>query len=192
MRGRVENRRSRALRRDEHIVPAPPCPISSATELQMNFLLGGHGFPPSWCFSEPSQDEWEPQGISGGSPLPLGKDTPGSRGTGGWDRWSQSLGDCHKDLRGLASILKPSKLWKEASDRLRMSVRRVNMVRGGAQKPGGGDAAGTLCSDQTFGTVLPGPGSPRRLRGKNGARILPHLQRPLPGGLPSTLADLPP
>lgn len=66
------------------------------------------------------------------------------------------------------------------------------MVEGGVPKPGGGDAAGPLCLDQAFCTVLPGLGSPLCLGGKDGGCILPHLQHSLLEGLPSTLADLPP
>lgn len=69
-------------------------------------------------------------------------------------------------LGGLASTLKPSEVWKQASDRLRMSFRRLNLVEGGVQKPGGGEAAGLLCSDQAHCTVLPGLRSSQRPRGK--------------------------
>lgn len=78
-------------------------------------------------------------------------------------------------LGGLASNLNRSKVWKQASDRMRMSFRRVNMVEGSVQKPGGGKAAGLLCSDQALCTVLPGLWLSQYPRGKDGSCILPHL-----------------
>lgn len=39
-------------------------------------------------------------------------------------------------------------------------------MEGGVQKPGGGEAAGLLCSDQALCTVLPGLRSSWCLRGK--------------------------
>lgn len=68
-------------------------------------------------------------------------------------------GTMQASLGSLASLLKPSKVWKQASDRMRMSFRRLNLVEVGVQKPGGGKAAGLSCSDQALCTVLPGLGS---------------------------------
>ena len=50
-------------------------------------------------------------------------------------------------LGGLASALKPSKVWRRASGRMEMSFRRINLV---VQKPGGGEATGPLCLDQAL------------------------------------------
>lgn len=49
------------------------------------------------------------------------------------------------------------------------------MVEGSVQKPGGGKAAGLLCSDQALCTVLPGLWLSQYPRGKDGSCILPHL-----------------
>ena len=50
-------------------------------------------------------------------------------------------------LGGLASTLRPSEVWRQASGRMGGRFRRIKLV---VQKPGEGEATGLSCSDQVL------------------------------------------
>lgn len=140
----------------------------------MDRLLGGRAFQHHGVSHSPARmggnhRESQDEALSprGGPHKGVMGDEAGTDGVRPWGTVQASPG-------GLG-LLKPSKVWKQASDRMRMGFRRVSLVEGSVQKPGGGQAAGLLCSDQALCTVLPGLGSSQYPRGKAGSRILPHL-----------------
>ena len=91
MRGRVENHWPRASRHDANAVPTLPRPISSAMELQMNFLLGGHAFHHHGVSRSPDRmggDHRESQDVAlfpwGSTHQGVVADKPGTDGVRAW------------------------------------------------------------------------------------------------------------